>query len=89
MPWSSAHILGLLISGGILLVVFGLWEAYSGTPNALVPMRFFKDVRGFTMLFIISSVSGTVYITTAIIWPSQVAYVTPTSPHRIEVRMLT
>lgn len=75
LPWSSPRILGLLISGAITLVVFGLWEAYGGAPNALVPMHFFKDVRGFSMLFIISSVSGTVYIATAIIWPSQVAYV--------------
>jgi hypothetical protein len=63
----------LTISGGITLIIFGFWEAYSGTPNALVPMHFFKDVRGFTMLFIIGSVSGTIYTATAIIWPSQVA----------------
>jgi Fungal trichothecene efflux pump (TRI12) len=36
-------------------------------------MQFFKDVRGFVMLVIIGSVSGTVYVATAIIWPSQVA----------------
>jgi hypothetical protein len=73
LPWSSPRILGLTVSGGITLIIFGFWEAYSGTPNPLVPMHFFKDVRGFTMLFIISSVSGTVYVATAILWPSQVA----------------
>jgi hypothetical protein len=73
LPWSSPRILGLTVSGGITLIIFGFWEAYSGTPNPLVPMHFFKDVRGFTMLFIISCVSGTVYVATAIIWPSQVA----------------
>ena len=73
LPWSSARILGLLISGAITLVLFGFWEVYSHTPNPLIPMHLFKDVRGFTVLFIISAVSGTVYLTTAILWPSQVA----------------
>ena len=66
-------ILGLLITGGLLLVAFGLWEHYSHTPNPLVPLHFFKDVRGFTMLFIIASISGVGYTATAIIWPSQIA----------------
>ena len=73
LPWTSARILGLVVSGGVTLIIFGFWEVYSGTPNPLVPMRFFRDVRGFAMLFIIGGVSGTVYVATAIIWPSQVA----------------
>ena len=73
LPWTSARILGLIISGGIILVIFGFWEAYSKRPNALVPMHVFKDVRGFSMLCIICAVSGVGYLATAIIWPSQVA----------------
>lgn len=80
LPWSSSKILGLLITGGIVLfVIFPIWEIYSKTPNALIPMQFFKDVRGFVMLVIIGSVSGTVYVATAIIWPSQVAAIYATS----------
>lgn len=75
LSWSSSRILGLLISGVVVLIAFGFWEVYSHTPNPLVPMHFFKDVRGFTMLFIICGVSGVTYTATAIIWPSQVAYV--------------
>ena len=63
----------MVISGGISLIAFGFWEVYSHTPNPLIPMHFFKDLRGFTVLFIISAVSGTVYLATAILWPSQVA----------------
>ena len=74
LPWTSSRILGLLITGGIVLfIMFPIWEIYSKTPNALIPMHFFKDVRGFVMMVIIGSVSGTVYVATAIIWPSQVA----------------
>ncbi|KAI5357134.1 putative major facilitator transporter Str1/Tri12, major facilitator superfamily [Septoria linicola] len=67
LPWSSSQILGLVITDGILLIIFGFWEVYSGTPNPLIPMHYFKDVRGFSMLFIISAVSGTVYLASAII----------------------
>lgn len=42
-------------------------------------MHLFRDIRGFTMLAIISAVSGTVYLATAIIWPSQVAVIYSTS----------
>ncbi|KAL2421666.1 Trichothecene efflux pump TRI12 [Exophiala dermatitidis] len=73
VPWSSPRILGLVISGGITLVLFGFWEVFSHTPNPLIPMHLFKDLRGFTPLFIISAVSGTVYLATAILWPSQIS----------------
>ncbi|OQV06491.1 hypothetical protein CLAIMM_11048 [Cladophialophora immunda] len=73
VSWSSPRILGLVISGGIILVLFGFWEVFSHTPNPLIPMHLFKDLRGFTPLFIISAVSGTVYLATAILWPSQVS----------------
>ncbi|KIW30533.1 uncharacterized protein PV07_06272 [Cladophialophora immunda] len=75
LPWSSTRVLGLVISGGITLIVFGLWEGFSNTTNPLVPMHFFKDLRGFVVLCLISSVCGTVYLATAIIWPSQVAVI--------------
>jgi hypothetical protein len=74
LPWTSSKILGLLISGGIILfIIFPLWEIYSHTPNPLIPMHFFKDIRGFLMMIVIGSVSGTVYLASALIWPSQVA----------------
>jgi hypothetical protein len=73
LPWSSSRILGLIISGAITLIAFGFWEVFSKTPNPLVPLYFFRDTRGFVMLCIISGVSGTVYLATAIIWPSQIA----------------
>jgi hypothetical protein len=80
--------LGLIITGGILIVVFVFWgaygpvvvsqisansdaELYSGVPNPLVPMHFFKDIRGFVCLVIIGSVSGVMYVALSIIWPSR------------------
>jgi hypothetical protein len=71
-PWTSPKILSLIIIGGVLIIVFVFWEIYSGTPNPLVPMHFFKDFRGFVCLNIICAVSGVLYVSLSIIWPSQV-----------------
>ncbi|KIW84313.1 hypothetical protein Z517_03563 [Fonsecaea pedrosoi CBS 271.37] len=71
LPWTSGKILGLIISGGVLLIIF----AVSKVPNKLVPLYFFRDLRGFVCLITIEMVSGTIYIALSIIWPSQVAQV--------------
>jgi hypothetical protein len=72
-PWSSAKILSLIIIGILCLVAFVFWEIYARIPNPVVPMYFFKDVRGFSCLAVIASVSGSAYVGPTIIWPSQVA----------------
>lgn len=48
-------------------------EIYSGVPNPLVPMYFFRDIRGFTCLVIVCGISGVAYVGPSIIWPTQVA----------------
>ncbi|KXT09677.1 hypothetical protein AC579_9984 [Pseudocercospora musae] len=49
--------------------------------NALIPMHYFKDVRGFPLMLLlfISAVSGTGDLASAIIWPNQVALIYATS----------
>ncbi|KAK4947679.1 hypothetical protein LTR10_013625 [Elasticomyces elasticus] len=73
LPWTSPRILCLVIIGGVTLIAFVLYEIYSGVPNPLVPMYFFKDLRGFDCLVVICGVSGISYVAPSIIWPSQVA----------------
>ncbi|OQU97446.1 hypothetical protein CLAIMM_03376 [Cladophialophora immunda] len=73
LPWTSARILSLLIVGGVTLVVFVFYEIYSGVANPLIPMYFFKDLRGFTCLVVICGISGISYVAPSIIWPTQVA----------------
>lgn len=73
LPWTSGRILGLIITGGVVLIFFVFWEIYSKVPNPIVPMYLFKDVRGFTCMNIIGSMGGTIYVALSIIWPSQVA----------------
>ncbi|KIW23924.1 uncharacterized protein PV07_12085 [Cladophialophora immunda] len=75
IPWTSPRILCLIVIGAVLIVAFVFWEIYSTTPNPLVPMYFFRDLRGFTCLVIICSVSGASYVAPTVVWPSQVAAV--------------
>ncbi|KIX97094.1 uncharacterized protein Z520_07208 [Fonsecaea multimorphosa CBS 102226] len=81
LSWTSGTILGLIITGGCVVIIFVFWEAYGPHPNPIVPVHFFKDLRGFVCLIIIESVAGTSYVALSIIWPSQVArlYSSPTT----------
>lgn len=70
-PWTSGLILGLLISGGVTLIAFGSYEAYTSSPNPFVDLKLFKDIRGFVCLNVISMAAGAMYISLQIIWPQR------------------
>ncbi|KAL7621692.1 hypothetical protein AAE478_009019 [Parahypoxylon ruwenzoriense] len=72
LAWDSATILGLLISGAVCLVAFVLYEIYGGVGRPIIPMHFFKDLRGFTPIVVISAVTGCLNVALQITWPSQV-----------------
>ncbi|KIX97078.1 uncharacterized protein Z520_07192 [Fonsecaea multimorphosa CBS 102226] len=73
LPWNSATIISLLSVGGCIIIVFIFWEIYGPHPNPIVPMYFFKDLRGFVCAIVICSVAATSFVALSIIWPSQVA----------------
>lgn len=70
-PWTSARILGLLISGAVTLVAFVVYEVYTPSPNPFIDLQLFKNVRGFVCLNIISAAAGAIYIALNIIWPQR------------------
>jgi hypothetical protein len=74
-PWDSPRILGLLISGAVACVAFVLFECFSGVERPIIPMRFFRDLRGFTCLTVISGVMGIMNIALFIMYPQQVSYI--------------
>lgn len=74
-PWSSPKILGLLISGAVCCVSFVLYECFANIEKPIIPMRFFRDVRGFACLMVISSVMGVVNVALFIMYPQQVTYI--------------
>ncbi|UPX16271.1 uncharacterized protein EKO05_0006681 [Ascochyta rabiei] len=74
-PWSSPKILGLLISGAVAVVAFVLYETLLTPQQPIVPMRFFRDLRGFTCLEIISATYGVINIALFVMWPQQITYI--------------
>lgn len=74
-PWSSPKILGLLISGAVAVVSFILYETLLTPQQPIVPMRFFRDLRGFTCLEIISATYGVINIALFVMWPQQITYI--------------
>lgn len=70
-PWSSSLVLGLLIPGGIIMVVFLIYEAYCPSPNPFIEMRLFKNLRGFVCLNVISMAGGALYLSLSLIWPQR------------------
>ncbi|CAN9322067.1 unnamed protein product [Alternaria alternata] len=74
-PWSSPRILGLLLSGAAAIVAFILYEVFLPPAQPIVPMYFFRDMRGFTCLEVISATYGIINIALFIMWPQQVVYI--------------
>lgn len=74
-PWSSGRVLGLLIPGAVIFIAFVLYEIYGNPKNPIIPMHFFKDVRGYTCVVIISAITGCLQTCAFILWPSQVNYI--------------
>lgn len=52
-------------------MIFVIYEAYTPSPNPIVDITLFKDVRGYVCLNIISMAAGAMYIALSIIWPQR------------------
>ncbi|CAN9313420.1 unnamed protein product [Alternaria alternata] len=74
-PWSSPRILGLLLSGAAAIVAFILYEVFLSPAQPIIPMYFFRDMRGFTCLEVISATYGIINIALFVMWPQQVVYI--------------
>jgi hypothetical protein len=47
-PWKSAHVIATMITGGITVIAFGLWETYAKLEEPLLPMHLFKNFAWVT-----------------------------------------
>lgn len=56
--WRSAPVVATIVIGAVLLVLLGLWEAYTNLKYPMLPPKLFKEVRGFTMVLVICFVGG-------------------------------
>ncbi|KAJ1335655.1 Fungal trichothecene efflux pump (TRI12) [Microdochium nivale] len=68
-PWVSGHVLGTLISGIVILIIFAVYETYFCKASPLMPPRLFKNV-GFVAICVVASIAAMVYYALTILWPA-------------------
>ncbi|KXJ90089.1 fungal trichothecene efflux pump [Microdochium bolleyi] len=71
-PWKSAAVIGAIVSGFAVMVVFVLWEIYAPLKEPLVPMHLFRNGQWVSAVVLLGLGAG-VYYAFAIILPIQAA----------------
>lgn len=71
-PWKSGKVIGMIVGGAAILIIFALWEVYGAGDYPLVPMRFFKN-RAYVGVIITAAVGSMVYYSLLILWPIQIS----------------
>ncbi|OCK72990.1 trichothecene efflux pump [Lepidopterella palustris CBS 459.81] len=72
LAWKSAGTICMIIIGAVLLVAFGLFEAYYDQIFPLFPPAIMRKVRGFAVVLVGTFLFGTLYYSTAVLWPVQI-----------------
>ena len=75
-PWKSSHVIGAIVSGGVSLILFLLWESFAKLKEPLLPVRLFRN-RDWVASCIIAGFGGGIYYAFNIIWPQMVAVLYP------------
>jgi len=68
-PWVSGYVLGTLIPGIFLFIVFAVYETYFCKVSPLMPPRLFKNV-GFVAICVVAAIAAMVYYSLTVLWPS-------------------
>ncbi|KAK5709650.1 hypothetical protein LTR17_019586 [Elasticomyces elasticus] len=71
-PWISGRVIGMIVGGFAVLVVFVLYEIYMPLKAPFMPMHLFKNV-GWVMASILLGIGAGVYYAFAVIFPMQSA----------------
>lgn len=81
LPSTDPHVLGLLISGFGVMVLFSLWETFGNAKQPLTPTRLFTHNRGRTLSipFLASMVITVYYLAINVIWGTAVSVLFATS----------
>jgi hypothetical protein len=74
VPASDPKVLGTLIAGFIILVLFGVWETFGRATHPLTPPAIFRKGRGrdFTAPCIALAIINMFYYSSSIIWPTMI-----------------
>ncbi|KAK2795899.1 hypothetical protein FQN50_009677 [Emmonsiellopsis sp. PD_5] len=84
-PWNSAHVLGGLITGFVLLVAFVFWEIY-GAKYPIFPSRLKQEPRTLILTLIITFISGANFFSVLMFWPTQAFNVYGHDPVQVGIR---
>ncbi|KAK4499760.1 hypothetical protein PRZ48_007946 [Zasmidium cellare] len=71
-PWDSGYVLGTLITGIVVLMLFVLYEIFMPLRRPLIPMHLFRNFD-YVMVNILSIVGGMVYYAANVLFPVMVA----------------
>lgn len=70
-PWGSSYVIGTMVVGALMLVAFGLWEAFGKLKEPMLPLHLFKH-QGYASAVLMVSIGASVYYAFAILWPNMV-----------------
>jgi MFS family permease len=80
--WTSAHVLAPIIIGALLIIAFGVYEAWF-VKFPMFPGRLKHDTWNLVLILLITAISGANFFAILIFWPTQ-SY-SMYSPNAIEV----
>ncbi|KAK6849425.1 hypothetical protein PG995_013258 [Apiospora arundinis] len=72
--WDSVHVVVPLVLGIVLIIAFVYWEV-RGAKTPMFPRRLWANPRALNCVLAMTAVSGAVFFTVLICWPTQYNYV--------------
>lgn len=88
-PWTAARVLGPLISGIVLLILFPLWEAFGPHEYPMVPASIFRGQRVVALAFIMVFIAGMDFYSILGFFPVVLQDVYHTSAIELGIRALS
>jgi hypothetical protein len=76
----SAGTLAPLLIGDLLFVLLGIWENYASLAYPLFPKAVMGNIRGVTVMFGSIFLIGTLFYSSAVLWPQQVERLYSSNP---------
>ncbi|CAK7206317.1 hypothetical protein SEUCBS139899_009105 [Sporothrix eucalyptigena] len=76
--WNSGKVIGFLVAGAVLLIMFALWEVYGAGDYPLVPMHLLRNAAFMSLAFA-SGIATMTYFALLLIWPNQLSLLYDTS----------
>ncbi|OJD36385.1 mfs multidrug transporter-like protein [Diplodia corticola] len=85
--WNSAHVIGTLATGIVLMVGFAVWESFFA-PWPMFPGRLKQDPRNLCLILLITFMSGANFFSVLVFWPIQSESMYDQDPIQIGIRSL-